>query len=81
MQATKPTMKSGMPGIIDSPSVPLRLCEVYPPQPDRAGAIQNGFVFHKSLVRIEGRGRSIQEVAVDIEKAWKRMAKLTRVSL
>jgi len=63
------------------PIIPLRLCEVYPPQPERRGAIQNGFVFHKSLVRIEGRGRSIQEVAVDIEKAWKRMAKLTQVSL
>ena len=55
------------------PILPLRLCEVYPPQPDRAGAIQNGFVFHKSLVRIEGRGRSIQEVAVDITK-WARKA-------
>eukprot|EP00434_Breviolum_minutum_P038163 symbB.v1.2.033844.t1/scaffold4261.1/size42272/3 len=63
------------------PIIPLRLCEVYPPQPERKGAIQNGFVFHKSLVRIEGRGRSIQEVAVDIEKSWKRMAKLTQVSL
>ena len=65
------------------PIIPLRLCEVYPPQPERAGAIQNGFVFHKSLVRIEGRGRSIQDVAVDIEKSWIRIRtpKLKRLSL
>ena len=63
------------------PIIPLRLCETYPPQPDRAGAIQNDFIFHKSLVWIEGRRRSIQQIAVDIEKSWKRMAKLTRLSL
>ena len=63
------------------PIIPLRLCEVYPPQPDRAGAIQNGFVFQKSLVWIEGRRRSIQEVAEDIQKSWVRMAKPKRLSL
>lgn len=40
------------------PIIPLRLCEVYPPEPDREGAIQNAFVFAKSLVWIEGRERS-----------------------
>ena len=63
------------------PIIPLRLCEVYPPQPDRAGAIQNGFVFHNKLGFIEGRGRSFQGVAVKIKESWKRMEKSTRLSL
>ena len=53
--------------------MPVKLCNDYPPRPpDEAGRIQNAFVLSKSLIYIDGMGLSEEEVANELEKAWRR---------
>ena len=52
--------------------IPLRLCDQYPPKPpDEEGQIQNDFVFSQSLLYIDARGLSVDEVANKLAPVWR----------
>eukprot|EP00435_Cladocopium_sp_Y103_P051814 s1616_g16.t1 len=52
--------------------IPLRLCEQYPPKPpDEEGQIQNDYVLSKSLLYIDAKKLSVDEVANKLAQAWR----------
>ena len=53
------------------PIIPVKYCQTWPPMPpDRAGQIQNAYIFRRSLVYIDAVAKSIDEIADAITEAW-----------
>lgn len=53
--------------------VPVKLSEVYPPQPPgRAGQQQNANILKESIVHIDGTEKSLEQVAAQIRRSWEK---------